>query len=89
MAWEAISWDSTVTTLIGTDVWFVAMSMHGVGFTLMTKKAGCGREGGVLTTVELAPVWFQMGVHEFTGGNEVVSSDDKEGIHMDHTRSCT
>jgi hypothetical protein len=58
MAWEAISGDTALTAFIGTKVGFVAVSMHSVGFTLMTEKAGRGRETGVLTSNNLALVWL-------------------------------
>jgi hypothetical protein len=75
MAWEAISGNSAFTAFICTEVRFVAMSMHSVGFTLMTKEAGRGREPGVLTSVDFAPVGLQMGIHEFAGKHDVVSRE--------------
>ena len=65
MAWKAIAGNGAFTSFICAEVGLVAMSMHGVGFTLMTEEAGRGRETGVLTSMDLAPVWLQMGVHEF------------------------
>jgi hypothetical protein len=67
MAWEAISGNTAFATFIGTEVGFVAMSMHGVGFTLMAEEARSGRETGVLTGNNLAPVGLQMGVDKFAG----------------------
>jgi hypothetical protein len=73
MAGKAISCSAALAALIGTQVWFVAVSMHGVGFTLMTKEAGRGREPGVLAGNNLASIRFQVRVHEFAGKNHVVS----------------
>ena len=73
MAWEAISGNTTFAPFICTEVGFVAMSMHSVGFTLMTEEAGRGRETGVLTSNNLAPIWLQMGVHEFAGADNIIS----------------
>jgi hypothetical protein len=90
MAWEAISGYATLAAFVGTKVGLVSVSMHGVGFTLMTKKTGRGRETGVLTKRNLAFVWFQVGVHEFASREDVVSSEGLRGeIKKDHTRSCT
>lgn len=90
MAWEAISGNAAFTGFICTEVRFVAMSMHGVGLTLMTKEAGRGRETGVLTCVDLASVWLQMGVHEFAGRDGMVSIGEGRGeVKWDHTRRCT
>lgn len=73
MAWEAISGDTALTMFIGTKIGFVAVAMHSVGFTLMTEKAGRGRETGVLTSNNLALVWLQMGVDKFADRDDVVS----------------
>jgi len=90
MAWEAISGYTALTCFIGTKVGFVAVSMHSVGFTLMTEEAGRGRETGVLTSNNLALVWLQMGVDKFAGKNDVVSTGEGiMGNGNDHTRSCT
>jgi hypothetical protein len=65
VAWEAITSDAALTTLIGAKEGLITMSMHSVGFTLMSQKAGRGWElkffaGGYLTFV-----WLEVGVHEF------------------------
>ena len=73
MAWEAISGGTALTAFISTKIGFVAVSMHSVGFTLMTEKACRGRETGVLTSNNLAPVWLQMGVDKFADRDDVVS----------------
>ena len=39
VAWEAISHDVSLATEIGAEEGLVAVSMHGVGLTLMSKKA--------------------------------------------------
>jgi hypothetical protein len=88
VARKAIPWGAALTALIRAQVWFVAMSMHSVGFTLMPKEAGCGRETGVLTF--LAPVGFQMRVHEFANRDNAVSVvDGDRGMGKFHTRSYT
>lgn len=90
MAWEAISGNGAFTTFICAEVRFVAMSMHGVGFTLMTKEAGRGRETGVLTSVDPAPVWLQMGVDGFTVRDDMISIGEGRGeLKKYHTRNCT
>ena len=73
MAWEAISGNAAVAAFICTEVGFVAVAVHSVGFTLMTEEAGRGREPGVLTCYNLAPVGLQMGVDKFASRDEVVS----------------
>lgn len=65
MTWEAIAGNSSLAGIIGTEEGFVAMSMHGVGFTLMAEETGRRREMEVLTGDYLAAIWFEMGVHEF------------------------
>jgi hypothetical protein len=40
VAWEAITSDAALATLIGAKERLVTMSVHCVGFTLMSQKAG-------------------------------------------------
>jgi hypothetical protein len=42
VAWKAISRNSSLTTFIGAKEWFVAVSMHGMSFTLVAEKASRG-----------------------------------------------
>jgi hypothetical protein len=42
VAWETISRNSSLTTLIGAEVWFVAVSVHGMSFTLVAEQASRG-----------------------------------------------
>lgn len=88
VARKAIPRGAALTALIRAQVWFVAMSMHSVGFTLMPKEAGCGRETRVLTF--LAPVGFQMRVHEFANRDDAVSVvDGNREMGKFHTRNYT
>lgn len=73
VAREAISGSTTFTTFICAEIWFVAVPVHCVSFTLMTEEAGSGRETRVLTSNNLAPIWLQMGVDKFAGAVDVVS----------------
>ena len=73
MAWKAISGGAALAAFIGTKVGFVAVSVHSVGFTLMTKEAGRGREPGVLTSNNLTFVWLQMGVDKFASRDGEIS----------------
>jgi hypothetical protein len=77
VAWKAISRNSSLTTFIGAKEWFVAVSMHGMSFTLVAEKASRGWETEILAGVDLALVWLEVGVHEFTGTHWVVSFEDK------------
>lgn len=78
VAREPISWKSAVATLIAAQVGLVSMSMHGVGLTLMSKKAGGGREPGVLARINLATVWLQVRVHELAVfASHISIRDDK------------
>jgi hypothetical protein len=85
VAWEAISWSSALATLISAEERLVTMSMHSVGFTLMTKKAGSRREMKILAGSYLTPVWLQMRIHKFAGGISVVGEDRD----VELTRNCT
>jgi len=67
VAGKSIPGGAALAALICTEVRFVAMSVHSMCFTLMTEEAGSGRETGVLACNHLATVWFEMGVHKFTG----------------------
>ena len=51
-------------SLIGAKVGLLSMSMHGVGLTLMTKKASSRRETGVLAPLNLATVGLEVRVNE-------------------------
>jgi hypothetical protein len=73
VAWKAISCHATFAALICTQVGFVAMPVHSMSFTLVTKEAGRGREPGGLASNDFASIGFQVGVHEFAEGEGVVS----------------
>lgn len=57
-AWKASSRNSSLTTLIAAKEGLVAMSMHGMGFTLMAEQASVGGETKPLTGVDLALIWL-------------------------------
>jgi len=42
VAWEAIPLSASFAIFIGAEERFVAVTMHGMSFTLMAEKAGCG-----------------------------------------------
>jgi hypothetical protein len=42
VAWEAIPRNASFAIFIGAEERFVAVTMHGMSFTLMAEKAGCG-----------------------------------------------
>jgi hypothetical protein len=75
VAGKAIAQDTSLTTIIGAEEGLVAVSMHGVGLTLMSEETGRGREVEILTGNDLATVWLEMRVHEFTGTGDVVSME--------------
>jgi hypothetical protein len=73
VAWEAISGKSSLTAFIGTEEWFVAVSMHSMSFALMAEKGSRGRKAEFLAGVNLTFVWLQVGIHEFASTHRVVS----------------
>lgn len=64
LAGEAMSGKRAFASLIGAKVGLLSMSMHGVGLTLMTKKASSRRETGVLAPLNLATVGLEVRVNE-------------------------
>jgi hypothetical protein len=78
VAWKAIPGNASFAVFIGAEERFVAVTMHGMSFTLMAEKAGCGRETEILASVDLALIWLQVGIHEFAGTQGVVSLADRE-----------
>ena len=76
VAWKAISGNSSLTPLIGAKEGFVAMSMHGMSFALMAEQASRRGETKLFAGIDLALVWFQVGVHKFAGTHRVVSGED-------------
>ena len=77
VARKAIAGNTAFAALIRTQVWFVAVSMHGMSFALVTKETGRGREARGLTRIDLASIWLQVRVHEFTGKVGVVSISER------------
>lgn len=84
---EAISRDATLTAFVLAKVWFIAVSMHGVRFALMTKKAGSGREMEILASMELATVRLEVGVDKFAGLLSLAWPNEWRN-RKGHTRSC-
>jgi len=91
VAWEAISRNSSLTTFIGAEERFVAVSMHSMSFALMAEQASRGRKAEFLAGVDLTFVWLQVRIHEFASTHQVVSvgSRGKQKKGEEHTRSCT
>jgi len=56
----------TITILEEAQIGFGSMSMHPVGFSLMTEKTGCGRKLNLGTSKGLATVRFEMRIQVFT-----------------------
>ena len=91
VAWEAISRNSSLTTFIGAEERFVAVSMHSMSFALMAEKASRGRKAEFLAGVDLTFVWLQVRIHKFASTHQVVSVGNrgKQKKGEEHTRSCT
>lgn len=77
VAWKAISRNSSLTTFIGAEEWFVAVSMHSVSFAFMAEKASRGRKAEFLAGVDLTFVWLQVGIHEFASTHLVISVENR------------
>lgn len=90
VAWEAISGNSSLAAIIGAKEGLVAVAMETVGLTLMAEKTRSGGELEILAGGDLALVWLQVRIHEFTGAGYVVSlaKEEEEGWKC-RTRSCT
>ena len=78
MAWEAISWNSTIATFVSAEEGLVAVAVHCMSLTLMAKEASCRRELEILAGWDLALIWLEMGIHKFAG-TELVSSEMMTG----------
>jgi hypothetical protein len=90
MTGEAVSRGGTLAALICTQVWFVAVPMHSVSFTLVAKEAGRGRETGILAGNDLAPVGFQVRIHKFTSRDyRSAWRTGMIGVEEIRTHSCT
>ncbi len=85
--------DATVLATVSYTTSTVSAHLHtinGVGFTLVAEQAGCGRELEVLTGSHLALVWLEMGIHEFTSAENVVSIAKDLGWKLLYrTHNCT
>lgn len=86
VSWKSVPRDSAIATFVGAQIWFVAMTMHGVGLTLMAEKTGSGGKPGIGTGLILAPVRFQMGIHKFAGRFQPRLVGLKEKGGMEKTR---
>jgi hypothetical protein len=42
VAWKTIPGDASLAAIIGAEEGFVAVSMHGMSFTLVAEKTSCG-----------------------------------------------
>jgi hypothetical protein len=91
VAGEAISLDAALAAFITAQEGLVSVAVHGMGFTLVAEQAGCGGELEFLASTDLALVGLQVGIHEFTGAENVVSFATYvwgEGVY-NRTRNCT
>jgi hypothetical protein len=62
---EAITSDSTFTTIRSAKKRFLPVSVHGMGLTFMAKETGSRREACVLTGMDLATIWLEVRIDEF------------------------
>lgn len=65
LARESISGNGTVTSVICAKVRLVAVTMHRMGFPLMSEEASSRRESSILAGLNLASVRFQVRVNKF------------------------
>ena len=70
---EAVSRLGALASFIGAEVWFLTVTVHGVGLTLMAEQAGGGGKTGILASLNLAPVGLQMRIHKFAVIHGLVS----------------
>jgi hypothetical protein len=60
-----------LAALVGAQIRLLAVSVHGVGLTLMPEEAGGRRKPGILATLDLAAVGLEVGVHKLAVGGLV------------------
>lgn len=72
-AWEAISWNATLTAIVSTQGGLVIMPMQTVDLTLVAKQASTRREVEIFAGLDFASIWLKMGVYEFTGRRRVLA----------------
>lgn len=89
LAGKAVAGDGALATIVSAQVWLLAMAMHGMRLALMAKKAGSGREAGVLAALNLAAVRLEVRVHEFAVLGLVRVSLGVGEPRLILTRSCT
>jgi hypothetical protein len=73
VTWKSIADNTAFTALICAEVGFVAMSVHSMSFTLVTKETRRGGEARGLARNDLASVRLQVRIHEFADSGVVVS----------------
>jgi len=64
LAWEAMSGQGALASLIGAQIRLLTVTVHGVGLTLMPEEAGSRREPGVLAALNLAAIGLQVGINK-------------------------
>jgi hypothetical protein len=62
---EAITGDSTFTTIKSAKKRFLPVSVHGMGLTFMAKETGSRRESCVFTGMDLTTIWLEVRIDEF------------------------
>lgn len=72
LAGESISRLGPITTSICARVGLGTVTMHAVGLPFMTEQASGRGEFQFPANIQLASVWLQVGVHEFTGHQGLV-----------------
>jgi hypothetical protein len=65
---ETMASVGALTALVGAQIRLLAVSVHGVGLTLMPEETGGRREPGILATLNLAAVRLEVGIHELAAG---------------------
>lgn len=58
MAGKAVALNAALAAFIGTQEWFVAVAVHGVGFALVTEETGGAGELEVFAAGDFAFVGF-------------------------------
>lgn len=89
MPGKAITRDSSFTALKGAKKWFLPVSVHGMGLTLMAKETGSGRETCVLTGMDLTTIWLEVRVDKFAAAIQLASVLTSKIADISPTHSCT
>lgn len=78
VTWESITLSGTLTALESAVERFVAVSVHGMSFTLVAEQTSRRREMEGLASCDLAAIWLEMGVDEFAVRLRLVKMRERE-----------